>query len=1013
MMWSVGERSARRERVMSWAFLDKRRAERKAGVPGRIFGAAIMAIAGLALSQAPTFAGPMELSGTFAVGESGGATYSIPIAAPPGTAGMMPNLSLAYDSQRGSGIVGVGWSLNGFSAIRRCAETRAQDPAALSNGRVGFDAADRFCLDGQRLMVVTGTYGANLSEYRTELESFKKVTAQGTAGNGPSWFEVRLPSGRVLHYGNTTDSKILAKGKTSVRVWALNRITDTKGNYLTITYTNDTTNGTYYPLRIDYTGNATAGLATYASVQFSYVTRPTTDQVTAYIAGSSVKLTQQLSEIKTYTGGTQVLSYKLGYETAANTATGVARLTSVQMCDAANLCQPATAFTWSNAPNAIFTFGPWQMWLAAPGAAASSKPAISHSNKKTGWKKTGSAPALEAYEGDIDGDGRADALINNNSAILVSLSNGTNAFSTPVSAGFNTYSPALMDIFGTGRNDIVSLSATSQLVRYANNGNGTFNPTPTVLFAAPGVGHPVFPNLFTPIFSDINGDGLPDMVWHGATNVFKFALNTGSGFGTATTITVPANVKANFCTTNLNCNLTYADVSTSFANLSGRGNVDLVLTFNGQQAQSCTGGQNPICTKSGDPAWQVWTMRWNGSGYAAAVKLVSIVDDATNMCGPPGDRVPCPDLYPPVTTRITDVNGDGLSDLFLSYPAMTGEGNSFPASQLIYVSNGTAFNASANGGLPAASCPTGLAFRDMYGSGRSDAICENDTALRISRPNAAATAYTALVALPAAAATGEFWLKDFNGDGYLDILVQRATNNNYWVALSNRVGGAPSDLVTGITTGLGATTTITYDALSSNATANGQPIYTRGSAGLYPIVDEVPDDYVVTRVERSNGIGGTFVSAYRYEGWQRDLKGRGTLGPTKVIATDLGTNVQTKTTYRMIYPYTGLVESEAKSVGAVTLSNVTNTHTATNLAAGTTRFLPLLSGSVVTGADLDGSPLPSITTNYQYDAFGNPTLVTSTASDGFGKTTSTTYTNDTTRWILGLPTQSQVTQTTP
>jgi hypothetical protein len=958
----------------------------------------------------------MQLDGSFAVSESGGATYSIPIAVPPGTAGMMPSLSLGYDSQRGSGIVGVGWSLNGFSAIRRCAETRAQDPSALSNGRVGFDANDRFCLDGQRLMVVTGTYGAAGSEYRTEIEGFKKVTAQGTAGNGPSWFEVRLPSGRVLEYGNTVDSKILATGKTSVRVWALNKITDTKSNYIEFKYNNDTTTGTYYPTQINYTGNAAAGLAPYASVQFSYVPRPTTDQVTAYIAGSSVKLTQQLSEIKTFTGGTQVLSYKLSYETAANTATGVARLTSVQMCDAANLCQPATTFTWSNAPNGTFTFGPWQMWLAAPGAAASSKPAVSHSNKKTGWKKTGSAPALEAYEGDIDGDGRADALINNNGAILVSLSNGTNAFSAPVSAGFTTYSPQLMDIFGTGKNDIVSLNASNQLVRYANTGNGTapfFNTTPTVLFAAPGVGHPVFPNLFTPIFSDLNGDGLPDMVWHTSANVFKFALNTGTAFGTATTITLPSNmpIKANWCTHTSQCTMRYADVTTHVANLSGRGNVDLVLTFKGQMARSCTGGifnpDNEKCTTSGDGSGQVWTLRWNGSNYNTAVKLTSIVMSG-GICTPegPGSAQQCPNIYPAVTTRITDVNGDGLSDLSVSYVA----GNN-PAGERIYVGNGTAFNAFVAGGFTSSSCPTGMMFRDMYGSGRTDLICENDTALRISRPNAARTAYTALVALPNAAATGEWWLKDFNGDGYLDILVQRATNNNYWVALSTRVGGAPSDLVTGITTGLGATTTITYDALSSNATANGQPIYTRGTTGAYPTVDEVPDDYVVTRVERSNGIGGTFASAYRYEGWQRDLKGRGTLGPTKVIVTDLGTGIETATTYRLDYPYTGLMKSEVKSAGAVTLSNVTNTHTATGL--GGTRFLPLLDTSVVAGVDLDGSPFPTVTTEYDYDGFGNPTAVTSSASDGFVKSVNTTYSNDTTRWILGLPTQSQVTQTTP
>lgn len=821
MMWSVGERSARRERVMSCAFLGQGRAKCKTGVPAWTFVAAIMAIAALALPTPPASAGPMELSGTLAVSESGGATYSVPIAVPPGTAGMMPNLSLGYDSQRGSGIVGVGWSLNGFSAIRRCAQTRAQDTSALSNGRVGFDANDRFCLDGQRLMAVTGTYGADLTEYRTEIEGFKKVISRGTAGTGPSWFEVRLPSGRVLEYGNTPDSKVLATGKTSVRVWALNKITDTKGNYLTISYDNNTATGTYYPTAINYTGNAVAGLATYASVQFSYADRPATDQVTAYIAGSSVKLTKRLSEIKTYTGGTQVLSYKLGYETAANTATGVSRLVSVQMCDAANLCQPATTFTWSNAPGDTFTFGTWQMWLAAPGAVVTSKPVTSaYGSYSSGSQKTTNPGSRPNNEGDIDGDGRADALINNNGAILVSLSNGTNVFTAPVSAGFTTYSPQLMDIFGTGRNDIVSLSASSQLVRYANNGDGTFSTTPTVLFASPGVGHPVFPNLYTPIFSDLNGDGRPDMVWHNSTNVFKFALNTGTGFGTATTITVPANVKAGWCTTSTSCTVNYAAVTTHFANLSGRGNVDLVLTYQGQMGRSCTGRDNPICTVSGSGAGQAWTLRWNGSGYAAAVNVGSVAFGGS--CYDP----PCETVYPVVTTRITDANGDGLSDLFFYY------GGASPG-QRLYLGNGNGFSTFVSAGFAGTSCPTGLMFRDMYGSGRSDAICENDIALKISRPNAAGTAYTALAVLPNAAATGEWWLKDFNGDGYLDILVQRATNNNYWVALSTRVGGAPSDLVTGITTGLGATTTITYDALSSNATANGQPIYTRGTTGAY------------------------------------------------------------------------------------------------------------------------------------------------------------------------------------
>src|SRR5262249_7047945 len=163
----------------------------------RLMTSAIGAIAALSWAV-PADAGAMQLDGEFAVSSTGGATYHIPIAVPPGTNGMMPNLALDYDSQRGDGIVGVGWSLAGFPAIRRCPKTFAQDGAA---GRIGYDANDRFCLDGQHLMAVTGTYGADLAEYRTEVETFTKVISHGTVGTGPSWFEAFLPSGRVLEFG--------------------------------------------------------------------------------------------------------------------------------------------------------------------------------------------------------------------------------------------------------------------------------------------------------------------------------------------------------------------------------------------------------------------------------------------------------------------------------------------------------------------------------------------------------------------------------------------------------------------------------------------------------------------------------------------------------------------------------------------------------------------------------------------------------------------------------------------
>ena len=150
----------------------------------------------------------MTVGGQFDVNPTGAATYSIPIVVPPGTAGLAPSLSLNYSSQSGNGIVGFGWSLGGLPAIARCPQTFAQDN---THGSVNYDANDRFCLDGQRLLMISGSsYGADGSEYRTEIDSFSKIIAHNTTGvAGPGWFEVHTKSGEILELGNTTDSRII------------------------------------------------------------------------------------------------------------------------------------------------------------------------------------------------------------------------------------------------------------------------------------------------------------------------------------------------------------------------------------------------------------------------------------------------------------------------------------------------------------------------------------------------------------------------------------------------------------------------------------------------------------------------------------------------------------------------------------------------------------------------------------------------------------------------------------
>ncbi len=331
--------------------------------------------------------------GSFQVGPSGAATYTIPIQVPPGVAGMEPKLALSYNSQGGNGLLGMGWSLSGLSAITRCPQTVAQDgPQGGFVGGVNYNERDRYCLDGQRLVLVTGaSYGADGAEYRTERESFTKIISYGAPGNGPTYvgpnfFKVWTKSGQIMEYGNSADSRIEASGKSVARVWAVNKISDTKGNYLTATYAEDTSNGDFYPTRIDYNYTGTPAIPN-ASVQFSY--QPRTDVSPAYVSGSIIKTLNRLTNVKTYVGMILVKDYRLNYVVGG--ATGNSRLIGLVECDAASNCLSAKQFSWSDS---VLGFG---FNRSLPGASTATNSYIDSINGII-------------LTGDWNGDGKTDFL---------------------------------------------------------------------------------------------------------------------------------------------------------------------------------------------------------------------------------------------------------------------------------------------------------------------------------------------------------------------------------------------------------------------------------------------------------------------------------------------------------------------------------------------------------------------------------------------------------------------------
>ena len=112
---------------------------------------------------------------------------------------------MQHDGSGRPGIAGINWSLGGLSALSRCPASNLYDGFI---DPVDFDANDKLCMNGERLVPVSGTYGADGTEYRTSYEGFTKVVSHGSAGNGPQSLTAWRRSGEILEYGNTSDSRM-------------------------------------------------------------------------------------------------------------------------------------------------------------------------------------------------------------------------------------------------------------------------------------------------------------------------------------------------------------------------------------------------------------------------------------------------------------------------------------------------------------------------------------------------------------------------------------------------------------------------------------------------------------------------------------------------------------------------------------------------------------------------------------------------------------------------------------
>ena len=248
-----------------------------------------------------------DTKGVFGVSGNGSSTYSIPVQLPPGVKNVAPQMGLIYQSGSSAGIAGYGWNISGLSTITRINSTLENDGFA---DNPDGDSNDRFALDGQRLLLKTGTYGQAGATYETQIHTNLKIESSGSspygAGYGPLSFMVTFPDGSQAKYGGTTNA--ISPLEYYITEWK-----DAQGNKISYIYTKN--DNVVLPYKILWCSKDLAPTATLYTneIQFSY--KPRSRNEHSYVGDYKMLQNQLLDYISVYSGSELFRKIKLTHQT--------------------------------------------------------------------------------------------------------------------------------------------------------------------------------------------------------------------------------------------------------------------------------------------------------------------------------------------------------------------------------------------------------------------------------------------------------------------------------------------------------------------------------------------------------------------------------------------------------------------------------------------------------------------------------------------------------------------------
>jgi RHS repeat-associated protein len=899
--------------------------------------------------------------GVFNVSDLGGAGYTIPLKVPKGIGSMQPSLVLTYNSQAGNGIMGMGWSMSGGSVISRVSGNIYNDRKA--NG-VALSAEDRFALDGNRLVVTNGNYGAAASMYRTESETFKDIKANGALGSGPLSFTVTDQNGWVYEYGATTNARAFAAGAAEPYMWLLSSITDLDGNYTSYEYFNQP--GEEVLLRyISYGANGPALVSPLCRIAYSYENRP--DPNFSYLAGGKVAQARRLQSIRTQQLSSNVwyVTHSYNMEYTADVYTHLTKVIEKGLETSAAIEQlPPTEFTYGTAAvpeeDVVVSYGS----LSVP---------------------------YEFASGDYNGDGKADIVqytrnynsTNNTYQLYINSGNSFTAVQNGILpnqessassmenmprnavASFFDYNGDGTDDFSYKSSKIISGSGSSEVRLDDYNIMLSSGTALTALERIVGFynndiseGFINFKNT-KPFTGDFDGDGKTEILALKGSTVDVGAGNQNFIIGHS--YIVPYSTP--FGTTLYAPGLKNMPFDAAYVD-AGQSKI-YVIDYDGD-------GKNEILS--------IWRDAAANADHAQVFKL-NVTFDANNkpVLGNPAFVLVNDAGYPTLYHHIAvgDFNGDGITDVLTYHSAVGWE---------IGYGKG---NGQMNDIKPAPISGTPnyagnyrpVLVADYNGDGKSDIFTYSAfVSMPIPPTIYFATGDNAFVAesYPAIgdkinAYIQNYWMADYNGDGGLDFITKKDGN---WPLY--RFCFHPDEnrhLLSQVKTGMGLTTKAAYQPLTRAG------VYSPGASWFsYPYIRRTIPLKVVTGINSDDGLSAAGNNTnYTYSGLKYHAQGKGIMGFDKVTTYDAAFDITTEKNFGLntayAFPY---LQSSTSRKGTTLLSSSSLTYGLFHY--GNKRIWSYITASVNT--DHITGMLSSVTSSYALPQQQTPIGVTNSAHTG-------------------------------